>query len=486
MLCLHIPSLLPPPFAEFSVPASTQTAALLGLGVLYQATGHRLMTELLLTEIARSPSSAQFVSSTTNSGLSTASFDQLEGYALAAGLALGLVVLGRGQSKSGDPGLADMKLEEKLYKYIVGGAQQFGDASAPGGCLYRGRKWDTFGQSGTLAFMYMQTENKSIAAQLRVPDTLILLDNVRPDILMVRTLAKNLVLWDSVTPSVEWIENVEVPVQLNNAYKALQAASTVDKDVEESPTNADAQSVCEAYANIVAGACFSIGLRFASTSDAQARKTLQKYILHFRDMRSKAASMRVGSNNTIIAATERVTIERCLAACAQALALVDAGSGNVKTLTLLRSINLRQRVDSELTYGNHMALSMAIGLLFIGGGRATVSRSKEAIASLVISLFPMFPMDTADNKYHLQAFRHLYVLAVDTSRLLETIDVNSGSSCSVQLRGQVNRSHTETTQSWLTLQSPCLLPDLSSIKRIIVSGEQFYPVEIVMSAKKPK
>ncbi|KAF1332168.1 Anaphase-promoting complex subunit, partial [Globisporangium splendens] len=536
MLCLHIPSLLPPPFADFSVPASTQTAALLGLGVLYQATGHRLMTELLLTEITRSPSSVQFVSSNTNSGLSTASFGQLEGYALAAGLALGLVVLGRGQTKSGDPGLADMKLEEKLYKYIVGGAQQLGDANAPGGCLYRGRKWDSFGHSGSmfdsrsgtsgstetpsvagrepkilqdhgsrgehvnvgvtacgsalaLAFMYMQTENKSIAAQLRVPDTLILLDNVRPDILMVRTLAKNLVLWDSVTPTIEWIEDVEVPVQLKNAYKTLQAAPAVDRDGKASPTHADAQSICEAYANIATGACFSIGIRFAGTSDAQARKTLRKYILHFREMRSKAASIRVGSNNAIVSATERVTIERCLAACAQALALVDAGSGNVETLTLLRSINLRQRVDSELTYGNHMALSMAIGLLFIGGGRATVSRSKEAIASLVISLFPMFPMNTADNKYHLQAFRHLYVLAVDTSRLLETIDVNSGSSCSVQvrvqLRGQVNRNHTET-KSWQTLQSPCLLPDLSSIKRIIVSGEEFYSVEIVMPVKKLK
>lgn len=535
MLCLHIPSLLPPPFAEFSVPASTQTAALLGLGVLYQATGHRLMTELLLTEIARSPSSAQFVSSNSNSGLSTASFDQLEGYALAAGLALGLVVLGRGQTKSGDPGLADMKLEEKLYKYIVGGAQQFGDANAVGGCLYRGRKWNAFGQSGStggagsgpsgstsasvsgrepkshqdrglrgehvnvgvtacgsalaLAFMYMQTGNKSIAAQLAVPDTLILLDYVRPDLLMVRTLAKNLVLWDSVIPTVEWVEEVEVPAQLMSAYTALQVAPAADRDVEAYSVRADAQSICEAYANIIAGACFSIGLRFAGTRDAQARKTLRKYIIHFREMRSRAAVSRVGGSNAIVAATERVTIERCLAGCAQALALVDAGTGNVETLTLLRSVNLRQRVDPELTYGNHMALSMAIGLLFVGGGRATVSRSKEAVASLVISLFPMYPMNTADNKHHLQAFRHLYVLAVDTSRLLETIDVNSGANCSVQvrlqLRGHANHLHSEKSK-WQTLQSPCLLPDLNSIKRIVISGDEFYPVEIVMSAKQSK
>ncbi|GAB9468900.1 Anaphase-promoting complex subunit [Globisporangium polare] len=555
MLCLHIPSLLPPPFAEFSVPASTQTAALLGLGILYQATGHRLMTELLLTEIARSPSSAQFVSSNSNSGLSTASFDQLEGYALAAGLALGLVVLGRGQTKSGDPGLGDMKLEEKLYKYIAGGAQQFGDANAAGGCLYRGRKWNTFGASSNftgndgsgggsgssnggsgsgreskspqdrgwreehvnigvtacgsalaLAFMYMQTENKSIAAQLAVPDTLILLDYVRPDLLLVRTLAKNLVMWDSVVPTVEWIEDSQVPIQLSNAYRALQNdPQAADRDLDmafassSSSVHSDAQSICEAYANVIAGACFSIGFRFAGTGDDRARQTLKKYVVHFRDLRSKAASssgiMAGRGGNIVPASTERVTIERCLAVCAQALALVDAGTGNVETLTLLRSINLRQRVDSELTYGNHMALSTAVGLLFIGGGRVTVSRSKDAIAALVIALFPMYPMNTADNKYHLQAFRHLYVLAVDTSRLLETIDVNSGSNCSVSVRLELRQQRNflqgseeemRRASKWQTLQSPCLLPDLSSIKRILISSSAYYPVEILMASKKKK
>ncbi|TYZ65442.1 hypothetical protein PybrP1_011721 [[Pythium] brassicae (nom. inval.)] len=549
MLCLHIPSLLPPPFADFSVPASTQTAALLGLGILYRGTGHRLMTELLLTEIARSPSSAQFVSN-SNSGLSTASFDQLEGYALAAGLALGLVVLGRGQAKSGDPGLADMKLEEKLHKYITGGAQQSGDANAAGGCLYRGRKWQSFGagilssgagsgeggggssQNGgsagpareprsqhdrgargehvntgvtacgsalALAFMYMKTENKSVAAQLAVPDTLILLDSVRPDLLLVRTLAKNLVLWDSVEPSAAWIEDEQVPKQLTKAYKALQRdprGVAVNRDSLATVTasaHADARSICEAYANVVAGACFSIGFRFAGTGDGRARATLRKYVLHFRELRSRTTSgIIVGLGNVVAAATERATAERCLAVSAQALALVDAGSGNVETLSLLRSINLRQRVEAELTFGNHMALSSAIGLLFLGGGRATVSQSNEAIAALVVALFPMYPMNTADNKYHLQAFRHLYVLAVDTSRLLETVDVNSGANCSVPVRLELRRPRDRHMSSvsegesgfvrWQTVQSPCLLPDLGSIKRVLISSEDFYPVEIIMSA----
>ncbi|EEY66226.1 anaphase-promoting complex subunit, putative [Phytophthora infestans T30-4] len=544
MLCLHVPSLLPPPFGGFSVPASTQTAALLGLGILYQGTGYRLMTELLLTEIARSPSSAQFVGSNSNSGLSTASFDQLEGYALAAGMALGLVVLGRGQTTSGDPGLADLKLEEKLHKYIVGGAQQYRDANAAGSCLYRGRRWHSFGnvngfnsavngsntangapnntgaspgagrntkpssdRSGArsggehvnigvtacasalaLAFMYMQTDNKAVAAQLAVPDTLILLDYVRPDILLVRTLAKNLVMWNDISPTTEWIEQHEVPTQLLQVYESIQTRRGDGRgNLSGSPAHSDLHSICEAYANIITGACMSIGLRFAGTGNSTARSTLRKYVLHFRELRSKASSSSSmilrGSSSVVAAATERATVERCLAVCAQALALIDAGTGNVESLTLLRSITLRQRVDAAMTYGNHMALSMAIGLLFLGGGRATVSRSKEAIAALVISLYPMPPMNTADNKYHLQAFRHLYVLAIDTSRLLETVDVNTRRTCAVQVRVDLRPTGdgSDTQPLYHVLQSPCLLPDIATIERLVISDPGFYPIDILTS-----
>ncbi|KAG1700314.1 hypothetical protein DVH05_012115 [Phytophthora capsici] len=537
MLCLHVPSLLPSPFGGFSVPASTQTAALLGLGILYQGTGYRLMTELLLAEIARSPSSTQFVGSNSNAGFSTASFDQLEGYALAAGMALGLVVLGRGQATTGDPGLSDLKLEEKLHKYIVGGAQQFRDTNAAGSCLYRGRRWQTFGAGGNgynssvngsatgnsssnantggspgagrdakhssersgarssgehvnvgvtacasalaLAFMYMQTDNMAVAAQLAVPDTLVLLDYVRPDILLVRTLAKNLVMWNDISPTTDWIEQHQVPAQLLHAYRSI-----LSHNGDDSSSHADLHSICEAYANIIAGAVMSIGLRFAGTENTSARETLRKYVLHFRELRAKASSSSVllqGSSNVVAAATERATVERCLAVCAQSLALVDAGTGNVETLTLLRSITLRQRVDAAMSYGNHMALSMAIGLLFLGGGRATVSRSKEAISALVISLYPMSPMNTADNKYHLQAFRHLYVLAIDTSRLLETVDVNTKTSKAVQVRVDFQSGDYGSQPPSRILQTPCLLPDITTIKRLIISDSEFYPIEILTS-----
>ena len=82
---------------------SPTAAALMGVGLLYQGSAHRLMTEVMLDEIARPP---------TNELLACR-----ESYALTAGLSLGMLALGRGSDAAG---LADLLLEDKLGNYMHG------------------------------------------------------------------------------------------------------------------------------------------------------------------------------------------------------------------------------------------------------------------------------------------------------------------------------------------------------------------------------
>lgn len=92
---------------------------------------------------------------------------------------------------------------------------------------------------------------------------------------------------------------------------------------------------------------------------------------------------------------------------------------------------LRSRLgtsNTHVTYGSQMAIHMAIGFLFLGAGRFTLSRSPQAIAALVCALFPKFPTHSNDNRYHLQAFRHLYTLAVEP-RLLLPRNIDTGKLC---------------------------------------------------------
>lgn len=58
-----------------------------------------------------------------------------------------------------------------------------------------------------------------------------------------------------------------------------------------------------------------------------------------------------------------------------------------------------------------MAIHMAMGLVFLGGGMYTLSRSNEAIAALLCAFFPVFPCNMADNRLHLQG-RSLLLLLV--------------------------------------------------------------------------
>lgn len=60
------------------IASSVQAAAVAGIGLLYQGSAHRLMTEFLLNEIGRQPMKDQ-------------NAHDKEGFALVCGLALGMV-----------------------------------------------------------------------------------------------------------------------------------------------------------------------------------------------------------------------------------------------------------------------------------------------------------------------------------------------------------------------------------------------------------
>jgi anaphase-promoting complex subunit 1 len=101
---------------------------------------------------------------------------------------------------------------------------------------------------------------------------------------------------------------------------------------------------------------------------------------------------------------------------ALALSLVMAGTGDKECFRTLRVV--RKRLDAnEMHYGHSMAINMAFGFLFLGSGAFTLSRSKFAIASLMCSIYPIFPREPNDNRYHLQALRHFWVMAIE-SRLI--------------------------------------------------------------------
>ena len=432
-----------------------------------------------------------------------------------------MVCLGLGSSTHSNlalgSGLSDLNMEDKLHQYMVGGRKHDNLNGSAGGnpianespnkcsCIYEGSQVNTTvtapGATLALGLIYLKSNNVAVASRLSVPDTSFLLDFVRPDLLMCRVVAKSLVLWDSVAASEAWLQ-AQIPQVVNIAWRRLarkakrpvgqegqnmHGISSVSDTLNNSNGNSndqdwevrnniDKQLIKQAYCNIVAGACFALGLRFAGTADAAACALVTKYTQQFQQLRD--------ADPKHPQRPDRPTLEMCLGASALALSLITAGTGDLAVLRLFRE--LRWKVDTDLTYGNHMALGMAIGLLFISGGRATICRSNEAIAALLIALYPFFPTNTTDNRYHMQALRHMYVLALDP-RCLEVVDVDTNQAVPAPLvlemkkaaaSGNSINSAQKSEGSVLSVSAPCMLPEIHSIAKITLESPRYFPVTL--------
>jgi anaphase-promoting complex subunit 1 len=480
MLCLHIPSLIPQHFSTIDVASTVQAAAVSGTGLLYQGSCHRMMTEFLLNEIGKRP--------TTDGNV----VDR-ESYTLSCGMALGMVLLGKGGNKTDTgAGLADLKIEDRLYRYIVGGLddtemgrrrEETDRLSHPSGqsssssercsCIYEGESINTDitapGATLALGLMYMKSGNKTIASVVSLPDTHFLLEYVRPDFLMLRVIARALILWDYVQPSTEWVE-AQIPQAVRQAYdeiRALAEGSALGNG--ESPSGEkeyDRQAVRLIYVHVVAGACFGIGLRFAGTGNMDAASAIFDRVFELRELRD--------AGNTVSTALRPPTpvLEMCLGCAAISLSMVMAGTGDLDALRMFKI--LRWPCTDDLTYGGHLTYGTAIGMLFLGGGTCTLGREPEDIAALIMAFFPRYPSSTSDNQYHLQALRNLYALATK-KRELRAVDIDTGESVYVPVEVHFENESTKP----LSLSTPCLLLNCDEKpKELKVMSNRYYPLSI--------
>lgn len=133
---------------------------------------------------------------------------------------------------------------------------------------------------------------------------------------------------------------------------------------------------------------------------------------------------------------------------------------------------------------------MALGFLCLGGGNYTLSTSNKAVAGLVSSLFPRYPIEPYDNRAYLQAFRHLWVLAVER-RCLILRDVETREACHVPVKITYKdfynaevvikadgvkefRVDTKTKES----VAPCILPESRIIQKIEIDSPRYWSIQL--------
>ncbi|KAI8431904.1 hypothetical protein MSG28_004457 [Choristoneura fumiferana] len=457
MMSIHLEALLPPSHVELDIQHGILVCALLGLGLVYQDTRHAHLAQVLLMEIGQYGTYSTGQAAGPRAGVLRGAGRLRPGGRAGAGagdggrgaagggpashhaLALRTYMLGGERGARPPTGVQRDKYKHSSYAIREGSNVNL-DVTSPGATL-------------ALGLIYLRSNNEAIASWLAPPTTAYLLDFVRPDLLMLRIIARGLIMWDSIEASEEWIES--------------QVPSTIRPYCFVKPTdeNVDYEAMNQAYCNIIAGACFALGLRFAGSGDEDARDAALHYTKLLLAVRGKSIAELAG----------RSTLEACLCVCLLSAGMIMCGRGDIAVLRYCRRLRARGRAPPRaspppaLPHGAQMAIHCTIGLLFLGGGRATLSTSATSIGALVAAFFPKFPTHSEDNRYHLQAFRHLYVLAVEP-RLILPRDLSTGKLCYAHL--QVIDLAGAVTE----MKAPCIIPELNTLREVRISDPRYWPI----------
>lgn len=259
LLSVHLSALHPPGSSPLNVSGTTQAAALVGIGLLYLGTGRRTLADTMVRELC-----AIKVTSIEDPTACR------EGYALSAGFSFGLIMLGKGRDPSATAG--EVPLLRTFRALILGESNHPLPGAAPSAEV---TDVNITSSAATMALglMFLRTERKDVANLLEIPDTIRRLDYVRSDLLLLRTLARSIIMWETITPSKVWVES-HIPRFMATAL-AARPGSTKGLDAE----------LDVARWNIISGACFAIGLKHAGTATAEAHATL----IHYLDRLTRAA-----------------------------------------------------------------------------------------------------------------------------------------------------------------------------------------------------
>ncbi|KAI0464771.1 hypothetical protein LJB42_002396 [Komagataella kurtzmanii] len=429
VLSVHIVALLPTGSTDLNVSLGVQASGLIGIGLLYLQTQHRRMSEMLLSQIKRSlvVDERELVSET---------------YRLSAGIAFGLINLGKGDHLGG---LNDTHHLDTLFSLACGSrdtqTKQQLDKSSAGAIM-------------AIIFIFLRTNSGDIANRLDIPDAEQLLDYIRPEFLLLRVLGKQIILWDSIECSLRWVSD-QVPRSIN--LKAIELIGDLNSD-------------CLKYLYIVTGLCMSISLRFASTCDKGARETLLWYFDQFMRLTSLSC----------VTHDHKITLKSVMELrdlLGISLSIIAAGSGD---LEIMRRLRYLQNDTNFCKYGNFMAINMALGFLFLGGGQYAFKSDLLSIATLLVSIYPVFPKVANDGEdVLLQALRHFWSMAVE-KRCLIVRDAETLETLSLMIHVVLKNGSSKK------FSSPCLLPDLNDIDSIIVNDDGFFSIKMDMDALNEK
>lgn len=246
LIAVHTPALLPTPTVDLNVPLLTQSAGLMGIGLLYLGTKNRRMAEVCISQISRKDLVQPDLSN-----------EFREAYTLCSALAFGMIMLGKGSHTP-----ADADLLTRLSVLVHG--EGFSAADDRPGRPDFDVTLTSPAATVALALMYLKTDRQDVADILTIPDTVVELDRIQPNMLLLRSMAKALIMWNSILPKNDWLMGM-IPEAIHKAMEERFKGVAIEDSHEL------------AYYNIVPGCLFALGLKYAGTATEEAYVLIIRY-----------------------------------------------------------------------------------------------------------------------------------------------------------------------------------------------------------------
>ena len=474
-LCLHI-SFLIPTSLEISIPMNIQCSAVMGIGLLYLKSDNRLMTEMLINQIGK-------ISNNNDKGFD---LKHLNSYNLSLGFAIGLINLGHGKNNSKHENNYEEKIFSMIYlnnnsnysndnKSVLDiGNNQVGNNTS--------NKMININQTtpagfACLTLFYLQTKNSKILSKIKTPENLYQLDSFKPFHLYLAILCKNLISWDNITSSINWVKE-NIPNFIQYLHESSLADISDDINYNSKINLIDFSQISTCYFYSLSAGLMSLGFKYCGTNNSDVCKIIIYYIKNVLFKATVVNDIIIRENvkfeeNNKRAISKR-NLDECLCISAYALSLVMSGSGNLECLKILKII--RKKVsggasgdtDFKNFYAGFItAINHAIGILFLGNGGLIFNRNINSLAFLYISTFPIFNKTLNDNDRYLQPLRHLYVLACE-NKLFETRDVDTNNIIQTKINVEYLNG------SVIELMTPINLENFDFVKRIYMKNNENY------------
>ena len=474
-LCLHI-SFLIPTSLEISIPMNIQCSAVMGIGLLYLRSDNRLMTEMLINQIGK-------ISNNNDKGFD---LKHLNSYNLSLGFAIGLINLGHGKNNSKH----DNNYEEKIFSMIYLNNNNYGNNNKsiidnnsnqvinnnPNNKMININQTTPAGFA-CLTLFYLQTKNSNILSKIKIPENLYQLDSFKPFHLYLAILCKNLISWDNITSSINWVKE-NIPNFIQFLHESSLADISDDINYNSKINLIDFSQISTCYFYSFSAGLMSLGFKYCGSNNNDVCKIIIYYI---KNVLLKATvvndiiireNVKYEENNK--RAISKRNLDECLCISAYALSLVMSGSGNLECLKILKII--RKKVSgsgaSDTDFKNFYAgfitaINHAIGMLFLGNGGLIFNKNINSLAFLYISTFPVFNKTLNDNDRYLQPLRHLYVLACE-NKLFETRDVDTNNIIQTKINVEYLNG------SVIELMTPINLEHFDLVKRIYMKNNGNY------------